>query len=323
MAAELIDGRAYAADLARRLSTEVAELSGTGVRTGLATVLVGEGYGSLAYERRLTRLTRELGMHHVPRRLPRAITQVQLIASIEALNADPTVSGILVLRPLPSHIEESAVFRAIHPVKDIEAVHPENAGLLALGVPRYIPSTAAAAFYLLDRWLETSEPDPQTFYRRSLISVVGRSNNVGKPCVSLAYARQATVQSIDEFGARAVGLGRLTRRADVLIVAAGRPGLIRAEHLGPDAIVVDIGINPVLGADGTVHMVGDADRASVGGWARALSPVPGGVGPITDVWLVHNVIRAAQLLSGMSAASASDWPPPALPSTRHRLEQIV
>ncbi len=308
MTAVLMDGRADADELAAELRVEIGELGPHGIQPGLATVLVGEGYSSLAYERRLNRLCAELGITHLSHRLPRAVSQPELLELIDELNGTDGVSGILILRPLPSHIDEPAVFQTIDPRKDIEAVHPENAGLLALGVPRYLPSTAAAAFHLLDRWLDRAGEDRTDFYHRSTIVVVGRSNNVGKPCVSLAYARQATVQSVDEFGARAVGLGPLTRSADVLIVAAGRPGLIKAEHLKAQAVVIDVGINAVLGDDDKLHMVGDVDMASVSAWARAVSPVPGGVGPITDVWLARNTVAAAKLLSGTAAPSPSGWP---------------
>jgi methylenetetrahydrofolate dehydrogenase (NADP+) / methenyltetrahydrofolate cyclohydrolase len=225
-----------------------------------------------------------------------------VIDVVAELNRSPAVSGILVLRPLPPQIDEATVFRCIRPEKDIEAVHPENAGLLALGVPRFVPSTAASAFHLLDTWLEDSGENRADFYRRSTIVVVGRSNNVGKPAVSLAFERQAAVLSIDEWASRTGGLGRHTRAADVLIVAAGRVGLIKAEHVREHTIVIDVGINPITGPDGRVHMVGDVEFATVAERARAITPVPGGVGPVTDVWLLHNAVVAAHLRAGRPTA---------------------
>jgi methylenetetrahydrofolate dehydrogenase (NADP+)/methenyltetrahydrofolate cyclohydrolase len=260
--------------------------------------MVGDSYSSAAYEQRLRRLAAELDVPYVPRQLPERTTEAELIAVVEQLNASPEVSGILVLRPLPGHIDEAAVFRAISPLKDIEAVHPENAGLLALGVPRFVPSTAASVFHLLDTWLDEVGEDRAGFYHRSLIVVVGRSNNVGKPAISLGYDRQATVESVDEWASRTVGLGRHTRRADVLIVAAGQPGLIKAEHVSEGAVVIDVGINPETGPDGRVHMVGDVEFDSVSSRVRAITPVPGGVGPVTDVWLLRNAVAAARLLAG-------------------------
>jgi methylenetetrahydrofolate dehydrogenase (NADP+)/methenyltetrahydrofolate cyclohydrolase len=204
------------------------------------------------------------------------------------------------LRPLPPHLDEAEVFRALSPVKDIEAVHPENAGLLALGTPRYVPSTAAAVFHVLDAWLDATEQEPAAFYHDALLVVVGRSNNVGKPLVSMAYARQAAVESIDEWASRSGRLGWHTRRADVLVVAAGSPGLIRAEHIREGAVVLDVGINPVRDA-GTqaMHLVGDVDFRSVAPRTRAITPVPGGIGPVTDVWLLRNTAAAAVNIRSM------------------------
>lgn len=297
MSAHAIDGRAAAHQLKQDLTAQVGRLRADGLGIGLATVMVGDGFSAAAYERRLRRLAAELEVAYLPRHLPGTASEAELVATVEELGAMPEVSGILVLRPLPGHIDEAAVFRAIDPRKDIEAVHPENAGLLALGVPRFVPSTAASVFHLLDTWLDSVGEDRADFYHRSLIVVVGRSNNVGKPCISLGYDREAAVESVDEWASRTVGLGRHTRRADVLIVAAGRPGLIKAEHVREGSVVIDVGINPRTGPDGRLHMVGDVDFASVAPRVRAITPVPGGVGPVTDVWLLHNTVRASRLLA--------------------------
>ena len=305
MSAEVIDGRAAARALKEGVASDVARLKAEGVGIGLATVVVGEEYSSAAYERRLTRLASELGVSHRRCALPATAIQGEVIELVDELNADPDVSGILVLRPLPAHVDEAAVFRAIDPRKDVEAVHPENAGLLALGVPRFVPSTAASVFHLLDTWLDAVGEDRRDFYHRSLIVVVGRSNNVGKPAISLGYERQATVESVDEWADKTTGIGRHTRWADVLIVAAGKAGLIKAEHVSENAVVIDVGINPQTGDDGRVHMVGDVDYASVAPRARAITPVPGGVGPVTDVWLLRNTVLAARILSGMTSDEAA------------------
>ncbi|WP_069817161.1 bifunctional 5,10-methylenetetrahydrofolate dehydrogenase/5,10-methenyltetrahydrofolate cyclohydrolase [Streptomyces sp. TP-A0874] len=305
MSAQVIDGRACARSLKEGLARDVARLAADGIGVGLATVVVGEEYASAAYERRLRRLADELGVVYRPRALPEGAGECELIDVITELNDDPRVSGILVLRPLPRHIDEASAFRAIDPRKDIEAVHPENAGLLALGVPRYVPSTAASVFHLLDGWLDSVGEDRADFYHRSRIVVVGRSNNVGKPAVSLGYQRQATVESVDEWADRTNGLGRHTRQADVLIVAAGKAGLIRAEHVRREAVVIDVGINPGRDAEGNVRMVGDVDHDSVAPRVRAITPVPGGVGPVTDVWLFHNAVLAARLLAGRPPLSGA------------------
>jgi methylenetetrahydrofolate dehydrogenase (NADP+)/methenyltetrahydrofolate cyclohydrolase len=304
MSAQVIDGRACARSLKESLAADVTRLREDGVGIGLATVVVGNEFGSAAYERRLRRLAAELDVPYLPRNLPDTATEAEVIEVITELNADPGVSGTLVLRPLPSHVDEAAVFRAIDPRKDIEAVHPENAGLLALGVPRFVPSTAASVFHLLDTWLDSVGEDRADFYHRSLIVVVGRSNNVGKPAISLGYEREATVESVDEWADRTTGLGRHTRWADVLIVAAGKAGLIKAEHVSENAVVIDVGINPQEDEEGRVHMVGDVDYASVAPRVRAITPVPGGVGPVTDVWLLRNTMTAARMLAGHPVSEA-------------------
>ncbi|MFI7453894.1 bifunctional 5,10-methylenetetrahydrofolate dehydrogenase/5,10-methenyltetrahydrofolate cyclohydrolase [Nonomuraea sp. NPDC049714] len=303
MSAQVIDGRACARALKASVAAEIEQLREERLPIGLATVMVGGTYGSLAYERRLRRLAADLDVPYVPRKLPVTASQAELDETIAELNAAPGVSGILILRPLPPHLSEAATFQSIHPAKDIEAVHPQNAGLLALGVPRYVPSTAASAYHLLDTWLDSVGEDRADFYHRSLIVVVGRSNNVGKPAVSLGYDRQAAVESIDEWASRTGTLGRHTRRADVLIVAAGRPGLIRAEHVNDHAVVIDVGINPRTGPDGVTHMVGDVDHDTVAPRVRAITPVPGGVGPVTDVWLLRNTVAAARLNSARLLSS--------------------
>ncbi|CAN5240721.1 bifunctional methylenetetrahydrofolate dehydrogenase/methenyltetrahydrofolate cyclohydrolase FolD [soil metagenome] len=299
MSAHIIDGRGCARVLKQSVAYEVKQLGEDGLQCGLATVMVGENYSATAYARRLRRVSNELEVPYWHHALPAEASQSDVTTVIDELNADPHVTGILVLRPLPSKVHEPDVFRALSPLKDIESVHPENAGLLALGTPRYVPSTAASIFHLLDSWLDSMGEDRTDFYHRSLIVVVGRSNNVGKPAVSLAYDRQAAVESVDEWASRTTGLGRHTRRADVLIVAAGRAGLIKAEHVNEGAVVIDVGINPVTDASGQTHMVGDVDYSTVSQRVRAITPVPGGVGPVTDVWLIRNTVAAARNLSGL------------------------
>jgi methylenetetrahydrofolate dehydrogenase (NADP+) / methenyltetrahydrofolate cyclohydrolase len=291
--AELIDGRKIADALKEAVAAEITTLRAGHRRCGLATVLVGDDYGSRAYARRVARVAAELDVHCESVELPGDASRGEALAAVERLNADPAVSGVLVLRPLPPHLSEVELFGALAPEKDIESVHPVNAGLLAQGIPRFVPSTAASVFHLLDSWLDEAGEDRARFYHRSLIVVVGRSNNVGKPAISLAHDRQAAVTSVDEWASTEGRLGRYTRQADVLVVAAGVAGLITEEHVRPGAVVVDVGINPVRDAAGRVHLVGDVDLDQARRRARAITPVPGGVGPITDVWLVRNAVRAA------------------------------
>ena len=300
----IIDGAKIAKSLKDDVAAEVKTLSNHGIHCGLATVLVGTDYSSRSYQHRLARLAGELDVPHRTVRLAADCSRDQVLATLRQLNDDESVSGVLVLRPLPAQLDEAEVFRTLSPVKDIEAVHPENAGLLALGTPRYVPSTAAAVFHVLDSWLDAAAEDRAAFYHNALVVVVGRSNNVGKPLVSLAYDRQAAVESIDEWASRTGRLGWHTRRADVLVVAAGRPGLIRAEHIREGAVVLDVGINPRRDpATGHLRMVGDVDFDSVAPRARAITPVPGGIGPVTDVWLLRNTVAAARAIA---AAKAGD-----------------
>jgi methylenetetrahydrofolate dehydrogenase (NADP+) / methenyltetrahydrofolate cyclohydrolase len=298
----IIDGVKIAAKLKEEVAEEVKRLAADGIGCGLATLMVGDDYSSRAYQRRLARIAGELGVPHRVQELAADSSREDVLAALGQLNADESVSGVLVLRPLPAHVEETEVFRALLPVKDIEAVHPENAGLLALGTPRYVPSTPAAVFHVLDSWLEEAGEDRADFYHGALVVVVGRSNNVGKPLVSLAYARQAAVESIDEWASRTDSLGWHTRRADVLVVASGKPGLIRAEHIREGAVVLDVGINPVSNpGTGTMRIVGDVDFETVAPRTRAITPVPGGIGPVTDVCLLRNTVAAAREINRMKA----------------------
>lgn len=296
MTAHVIDGHAIASKLKQEVINGLASVENSGSVPGLATISVGANYSAKAYERRIRRVAGECGVECQQVTLGVETSEAELLSVVADLNADNSVHGIVILRPLPSHIDEAKIFTALSPIKDIEAVHPENAGRLALGNPRYVPSTAAAAFHVLDEWLVAQGEDVSTFYRKSSIVVVGRSNNVGKPAISLGLVRQASVESIDEWASKSGQLGWHTRRADILISAAGVPDLIRAEHVKEGAIVLDIGINPKLDPDtGIVRMVGDVDFDGVSMRARAVTPVPGGIGPVTEIWLIKNTIIAASL----------------------------
>ncbi len=300
MAATVIDGNALADELKGRLQVEMKGLAEQGVKAGLATMLVGDDYASHAYERRVRRLAESVACHYVCERLPAEAEQADALAAVGKLNADPRISGVIILRPLPPQVSEVELYRILDPAKDIEAVHPLNAGLLALGRPRFIPSTPASCFYLLDRYLQLSGRDPGGFYRGSNVVVVGRSNNVGKPALLLALARNATLVSCDEHTSAAGRLAEHTREADALVVATGVPGLIGAAHVREGVIVIDVGINPVTDpASGKVRLVGDVEFGPVAAKAEAISPVPGGVGPVTDVWLLRNTVVAARLAAGM------------------------
>jgi methylenetetrahydrofolate dehydrogenase (NADP+)/methenyltetrahydrofolate cyclohydrolase len=296
MTGRVIDGEALAAELRAEVEASFRALVAAGTQPGLGTVLVGDDYASQAYERRVRRLALELGCHYACEALTAEVEQADVLAAVGKLNADPRIAGILILRPLPRHISEAEVFRTLDPLKDVEAVHPVNAGLLALGEPRFVPSTPASVFHMLDRYVESSGRDPKTYYNGLELVLVGRSNNVGKPALWLGLARGATVVSCHRMTSEAGRLAEHTLRADILIVAAGVPGIVTGELVRQGVIAIDVGINPVKDeATGKVRLVGDLDFESVAAKAEAVSPVPGGVGPLTDVWLLRNTVEAARL----------------------------
>jgi methylenetetrahydrofolate dehydrogenase (NADP+) / methenyltetrahydrofolate cyclohydrolase len=290
-----LDGRGYAERLAGRLRERVEGVEGS---VGIATLLVGDDEASAIYQRRIDRGARLLGIASRPERLGADATFGQVVGKLAELDVDPEISGILVLRPLPRHLPEARILRAIPPHKDVEAQHPENAGLLALGTPRFVPSTPAAAFVMLDSYMLDTGREIETAYDGLDLVVVGRSSNVGKPAAILGLARNATVISCHKHTDDAGRLAEHTLLGDILIIAVGSPGMLTGEMVRPGAIVIDIGINPVTAADGSVHLVGDVDFDSAIDVAEAVSPVPGGVGPITDAWVLHNAILAAERSAG-------------------------
>jgi methylenetetrahydrofolate dehydrogenase (NADP+) / methenyltetrahydrofolate cyclohydrolase len=295
----LIDGREYAEELRASL---LHEMDGLPDGAGVATLLIGDDLAAQVYQRRIDRHAGELGVYSRPELLPGDATLGQVVGKIAELDADPRVSGILVLRPLPAHLEEARVFSALPVLKDVEAQHPVNAGLLSLGMPRFVPSTPAAAFHMLDRYTASVGRDPEFAYDGLDLVLVGRSNNVGKPAAILGLQRNATVISCHRHTFDAGRLSEHTLAADILIVAVGVPGLVTGEMVREGAIVIDIGINALREDDGSVRLVGDVDTASVEPVAEAVSPVPGGVGPITDMWLLRNTIDAAWLQAGAALA---------------------
>ncbi len=291
MGATVIDGNALAEELSAHVQEELRQLRISGARPSLATILVGEDHAATAYERHVRRLAERLECDYANEHLPADAELADVLAVVGKLNADPRVTGILVLRPLPSAISEPLVYRALDPYKDVEAVHPENAGLLAQGRPRFVPSTPASCFYVLDSYLRSTGREPEAFYPGTALVVVGRSDSVGKPAASLGLQRHATVTTCHS---RTADLGAYTRQADILIVAAGVAGLVTGDMVREGVIAVDVGIDPVQDPEtGKVRFVGDIEFESVAAKAEAITPVPGGIGPITDVWLIGNAVGAA------------------------------
>jgi methylenetetrahydrofolate dehydrogenase (NADP+)/methenyltetrahydrofolate cyclohydrolase len=296
----IIDGDELAAELRAEIEEEVSVLRLSAVRPGLATVLVGQDQEAHWYERHLRRLAESLDYRYTCDQLEDDATLDDVVGTIGKLNADARITGILVLRPLPSHIPEQQVSAAVDPRKDVEGMHPWNVGLLAMGTPRFVPSTPAACFYLLDAYARSRELKPISFYRGKTLVVVGRSMSVGKPLAFLGLQRDATVVVCHSRTAEAGDLAEYTMRAKILIVAAGQPGLIRGDMVSDGVIAVDVGTNAVQDhVSGAVLLAGDLDLPSVSKKAEAVTPVPGGVGPITDVWLIGNVLAAAAMAAQM------------------------
>ncbi|CAL1691852.1 Bifunctional protein FolD protein [Brevundimonas subvibrioides] len=279
--APILDGRAIAAEVTARVAEDVAGLIADGITPGLAVVLVGEDAASLVYVGRKVAETRRVGMRSIEHRLPVETTQAALLDLVERLNADPAVHGILVQLPLPSQIDAAAVLDAIDPAKDVDGFHPVNVGRLSTG-GGLIPCTPLGCMMLLERVVDD--------FRGLNAVVIGKSNIVGKPVALLLLERECTV-TVTHILTR--GLPEIARRADILVVAAGSPGLVRGDWVKPGAIVIDVGINRVQGDDGKSRLVGDvaAEEVAHAAW---LTPVPGGVGPMTIACLLSNTARAAR-----------------------------
>jgi len=291
MTGTVIDGNALAEQLSEHVHEELRRLKASGSLPGLATILVGDDHAARAYERHVRRLAERLECDYQNEHLPANAEVADVLAVIGKLNADPRITGILVLRPLPTSVSEPLVYRALDPYKDVEAVHPENAGLLAQGRPRFVPSTPASCFYVLDAYLRATGREPESFFPGKTLVVVGRSDSVGKPAASLGLQRHATVITCHS---RTADLAAFTRQADILIVAAGVAGLVTGDMVRDGVIAVDVGIDPVKDPEtGKIRFVGDIEFESVAPKAEAITPVPGGVGPITDVWLIGNAVSAA------------------------------
>ena len=275
MSATLIDGKAHAQALRDKVGAAVARLSRT---PGLAVVLVGEDPASAVYVRAKGKACREAGMASFEHRLPADTTQGALLAVVRQLNADPEVDGILVQLPLPPQINADAVIAAIDPDKDVDGFHPVNAGRLASGLPGFVPCTPLGCLMLLQ--------DTRGDLSGLEAVVVGRSNIVGKPMAQLLLGANATVTIAHS---RSRDLPALCRRADIVVAAVGRPEMIRGDWVKPGATVIDVGINRVEG-----KLVGDVAFDEVAVHAGAITPVPGGVGPMTIACLLRNTLTSAE-----------------------------
>ena len=289
MTAKLIDGRAAAAALRARVAETAADFKNTvGRAPGLAVVLVGAHPPSAAYVRSKAKATVEAGMASFEHKLPADIGQNDLLALIDELNTDPQVDGILVQMPLPRRMDEAAVLMRIDPAKDVDGFHPVNAGLLATGLDGLVPCTPLGCLMLLEQELgDLTGLDA---------IVVGRSNIVGKPMAQLLIRASCTVTVAHS---RTRDLPAAVRRADIVVAAAGRPELIRGDWLKPGATVIDVGQERVDQTDGTRKLLGDAAFDEAVQVAGAITPVPGGVGPMTIACLLRNTVVAAHRRHGL------------------------
>lgn len=280
--ATIIDGKGYAARLRAALAVQVAQLKAErGVVPGLAVVLVGEDPASQIYVRNKGLQAREAGLNSFEQRLPASTTHAELLERITALNADATVHGILVQLPLPPQIDADAIIAAIAVEKDVDGFHPLNAGLLAVGAAALVPCTPVGCLMLLRAYA-----GPLAGQRAV---VLGRSNIVGKPMAALLLREHCTVTLAHS---RTRELAEECRRADILIAAVGKAHMVQGDWIKPGATVIDVGINRIANADGTSRLVGDVDFAAALQVAGAITPVPGGVGPMTIACLLLNTFTA-------------------------------
>ena len=284
MSAKIIDGKAFSENRRLQLAEEVSALAAQGHELCLAVILVGEDPASKVYVRNKARACKQLGIKSLMLRLPEDTAQAELVEQVRKLNADPAVNGILVQLPLPRHIDENAVLGEISPEKDVDGFHPVNAGRLLLSQPCTVACTPAGCMELIESTGVKLEGANAV--------VVGRSNIVGKPMALLLLQKNCTVTVCHS---RTANLAEITRGADILVAAVGRPELIKGDMIKPGAVVIDVGINRVDGA-----LVGDVEFSSASEVAGYITPVPGGVGPMTITELMRNTIIAARRQFGLA-----------------------
>lgn len=290
MRAELIDGKQISADMRAELMPEVRQLAAAGLTPGLAVVLVGDDPASQVYVRMKRKACQKIGIHSERIDLPADAPTARLLETLDRLNEDSKIHGILVQLPLPDHMDESAVLERVAPCKDVDGFHPVNVGKVAIGDPSgFRPATP----YGVQQMLIRSGVDT----KGANVVIVGRSNIVGRPMASLLLQRGAGGDAtVTVCHSRTADLPAVTRSADILIVAIGRPNFVTADMVKPDAVVIDVGVNRV--EDGTAEkgyrLVGDVEFAGAAEVASKITPVPGGVGPMTITMLLYNTVQAAK-----------------------------
>jgi methylenetetrahydrofolate dehydrogenase (NADP+) / methenyltetrahydrofolate cyclohydrolase len=288
--AKLIDGRAIAEKVYVDLRSEIAEVKTKGVTPGLAVVLVGDDPASRAYVRSKDKMCRELGLHSLKSELPASTTQTELLNRVEELNADSNIHGILVQSPPPPHIDEAAIVRALDPRKDVDGFHPENIAKLVLDAPSgFVPCTPLGVMRLLI--------ESKININGAHVVILGRSMIVGKPLALLLMQKNEKANAtVTVVHSRSRDLGEITRSADIIIAAIGRAGFVKPDHVREGAVVIDVGINRVedAAAERGYRLVGDVAFDEVSKKASAITPVPGGVGPMTIAMLMSNTVKAAR-----------------------------
>lgn len=288
---QIIDGKAVAAAVLEECRAEVAELKKAGITPGLAVVLVGEDPASKVYVGSKARTCGELGIYSRKIELPAETTQEELLEVVRSLNADPQIHGILVQSPPPAHIDEEAIIRALDPQKDVDGFHPENVAKLALEDPSgFVPCTPAGCIRFLEAaGVKTSGAEAV---------VIGRSMIVGKPMALLLVSKKCNA-TVTIAHSRSADLPAICRRADILIAAVGRPEMVKADWVKPGAVVIDVGINRVedVTKKSGFRLTGDVDYGDVAPRCGAITPVPGGVGPMTIAMLMKNTLQAARQIS--------------------------
>jgi methylenetetrahydrofolate dehydrogenase (NADP+) / methenyltetrahydrofolate cyclohydrolase len=303
MSATIIDGNKIGEEIKQEIIKEVEALKAKGIVPGIATLLVGDNYGAKMYRGQVEKNCAEVGFNYINANPAETATEADVVEEVKRLNADKSVSGILPLRPFPAQISDSAIINSIDVNKDIDCFHPSNMGKLVLGEPTFPPATPSACIEMLDRL--------GVDFTGAEIVVVGHSNIVGKPVMLIALNRNATTSNVHIFTSQKGNTKKHTLGADILIVAAGKAGLVTKDMVKPGAIVIDVGINrvsvvdaegkPVLNDKGKpkTKTVGDVDFENVKEVASAISPVPGGVGSVTNMMLMKNALRACKIQHGI------------------------
>ncbi|MHC4085981.1 MAG: bifunctional methylenetetrahydrofolate dehydrogenase/methenyltetrahydrofolate cyclohydrolase FolD [Planctomycetota bacterium] len=298
MTAQIIDGKQVAADMRAELKEETAKLKEQGIVPGLGVILVGEDPASNSYVTAKERTCEDLGIYSDDNRLPEETTQQELLALVEKMNNDPKINGILVQLPLPKHLNEAEVLLAIDPDKDVDGFHPMNVGKMMVGEKAFLPCTPHGVIHLLLRSGVTIEG--------ANVVIVGRSNIVGKPLANMLIQKNATGNAtVTVCHTRTKDLVDKTKQADIVIAAAGRPNMVTADMVKEGVVVIDVGVNRVEDATKKrgYRLVGDVDFEAVKEKASLITPVPGGVGPMTITMLMFNTVESAKRAAGLGPAN--------------------